>query len=73
MQDVAGGKTYTHEEAKQLMAERRAKAAAAAAPDDLTQFLERTDFDAAEKVASSTVDNQQALPAGEDDCEGCKI
>ena len=25
MQDVAGGKTYTHEEAKQLMAERRAK------------------------------------------------
>lgn len=41
--------------------------------DDLTQFLEQTDFDAAEKVASSTVDNQQALPAGEDDCEGCKI
>lgn len=96
MQDVAGGKTYTHEEAKQLMAERRAKVEASKPTctderpcvncfsgqgecevkqeaDDLTQFLEQTDFDAAEKVASSTVDNQQALPAGEDDCEGCKI
>lgn len=41
--------------------------------DDLTQFLEQTDFDAAEKVASDTVANQRELPAGEDDCEGCKI
>lgn len=162
MQDVAGGKTYTHEEAKQLMAERRAKveaskptctderpcvnweqydrlvahaddiiydktkntladwisdyggrknergyvefgshyalakmldrrdkeiirnvlaamfsesAAPASTPeaDDLTQFLEQTDFDAAEKAAGDTVANQRELPAGEDDCEGCKI
>lgn len=43
------------------------------ATDDLTQFLEQTDFAAAEQVASSTVDNQQPLPPGEDDCESCKI
>lgn len=49
------------------------QSAAAAAPDDMTQFLERTDFEAAEKVASDTVANQRELPAGEDDCEGCKI
>lgn len=42
-------------------------------PDDLTQFLEQTDFDAAEKVASATVDSQPTLPPSEDDCEGCKI
>lgn len=47
--------------------------AVAAESDDLTQFLEQTDFDAAEKVASDTVANQRELPAGEDDCEGCKI
>lgn len=47
--------------------------AVAADADDLTQFLEQTDFDAAEKVASDTVANQRELPAGEDDCEGCKI
>lgn len=47
--------------------------AVAADADDLTKFLEQTDFDAAEKVASDTVANQRELPAGEDDCEGCKI
>lgn len=47
--------------------------AVTAESDDLTQFLEQTDFDAAEKVASDTVASQRELPAGEDDCEGCKI
>lgn len=47
--------------------------AVTAESDDLTKFLEQTDFDAAEKVASDTVANQRELPAGEDDCEGCKI
>lgn len=51
----------------------RKRAAAAAAPDDLTQFLEQTDFDAAEKVASQKATEPPQLPAGEDDCEGCKI
>lgn len=93
MQNVAGGKTYTHEEAKQLMAERRAKVVSsencsltvtydgvtypvepyAVVPDDLTQFLEQTDFDAAEKVASEKADAPALPTGGEDDCEGCKI
>lgn len=43
-------------------------------PDELTQFLEQTDFDAAEKVASEKAAELPHLPAGgEDDCEGCKI
>lgn len=41
--------------------------------DDLTQFLEQTDFDAAEQVASEKADAQPLPTGGEDDCEGCKI
>lgn len=47
--------------------------AVAAEADDLTQFLEQTDFDAAEKVASEKVDAKPLPTAGEDDCDGCKI
>ena len=45
----------------------------AAEADDMTQFLEQTDFDAAEKVASEKADAKPLPTAGEDDCDGCKI
>ncbi|MNC35695.1 hypothetical protein D3C75_841870 [compost metagenome] len=56
-----------------LFTEQPAQAIATPEADDLTQFLEQTDFDAAEKLASEKADAQPLPTSGEDDCEGCKI